>query len=83
MRSLVLLLVGIFTVFAPTDAAFGKLPAGTLDELLRPENNDKLMPILTYDVVPGQVLAADVVNLNSATTVFKAGRSRSPWKTER
>ena len=60
---------GPFTVFAPTDAAFGKLPAGTLDELLKPENKDKLTSILTYHVVPGKVLAADVVNLKSAKTV--------------
>ncbi len=60
---------GPFTVFAPTDAAFGKLPAGTLDELLKPENKDKLTAILTYHVVPGKVLAADVVKLESAKTV--------------
>ncbi len=59
---------GPFTVFAPTDAAFGKLPAGTLDELLKPENKDKLTSILTYHVVPGKVLAADVVALKSAKT---------------
>jgi uncharacterized surface protein with fasciclin (FAS1) repeats len=60
---------GPFTVFAPTDAAFGKLPEGTLDELLKPENKDKLTSILTYHVVPGKVLAADVVQLESAKTV--------------
>ena len=60
---------GPFTVFAPTDAAFGKLPAGTLDELLKPENKAKLTAILTYHVVPGKVLAADVVKLKSAKTV--------------
>ena len=60
---------GPFTVFAPTDEAFAKLPAGTLDELLKPENKDKLTSILTYHVVPGKVLAADVVNLDSAKTV--------------
>ena len=59
---------GPFTVFAPTDAAFGKLPEGTLDELLKPENKDKLTSILTYHVVPGKVLAADVVTLKSAKT---------------
>jgi uncharacterized surface protein with fasciclin (FAS1) repeats len=56
-------------VFAPTDAAFAKLPAGTLDELLKPENKDKLTSILTYHVVPGQVMAADVVKLKDAKTV--------------
>jgi len=60
---------GPFTVFAPTDAAFAKLPAGTLDDLLKPENKDKLKAILTYHVVPGKVLAAQVVKLNSAKTV--------------
>jgi uncharacterized surface protein with fasciclin (FAS1) repeats len=51
---------GPFTVFAPTDAAFAKLPAGTIDTLLKPENKDKLVAILTYHVVPAKVLAADV-----------------------
>ena len=59
---------GPFTVFAPTDAAFAKLPAGTLDNLLKPENKAKLA-ILTYHVVPGKVMAADVVKLTSAKTV--------------
>ena len=52
---------GPFTVFAPTDEAFAKLPAGTVDSLLLPENKQKLIAILTYHVVPGEVLAADVV----------------------
>nr|WP_260680633.1 fasciclin domain-containing protein [Thalassotalea sp. PS06] len=60
---------GPFTVFAPTNEAFAKLPEGTVDSLLLPENKDKLVAILTYHVVPGKVLAADVVDLNSATTV--------------
>ena len=60
---------GPFTVFAPTDAAFAKLPAGTVDSLLLPENKAKLVAILTYHVVPGEVLAADVVKLSSADTV--------------
>jgi len=60
---------GPFTVFAPTDEAFAKLPAGTLDDLLKPENKEQLVKILTYHVVPGQVMAADVVTLTSATTV--------------
>ena len=58
-----------FTVFAPTDEAFAKLPAGTLDNLLKPENKDKLRRILTYHVVPGNVVAADVVKVTSAKTV--------------
>jgi uncharacterized surface protein with fasciclin (FAS1) repeats len=60
---------GPFTVFAPTDDAFAKLPAGTVDNLLKPENKDQLVAILTYHVVAGKVPAADVVNLSSATTV--------------
>lgn len=60
---------GPFTVFAPTDEAFAKLPAGTVESLLLPENKDKLVAILTYHVVPGRVAASDVVKLNSATTV--------------
>jgi uncharacterized surface protein with fasciclin (FAS1) repeats len=60
---------GPFTVFAPTDAAFAKLPAGTLDDLLRPENKAKLAAILTYHVVPGQVTAAQASKLPSAKTV--------------
>ena len=60
---------GPFTVFAPTDEAFAKLPAGTLDTLLKPENREKLKRILTYHVVPGRIVAADVVKLHSATAV--------------
>ncbi|MEM8943744.1 MAG: fasciclin domain-containing protein [Planctomycetota bacterium] len=60
---------GPFTVFAPTDEAFGKLPSGTVETLLKPENKQKLIDILTYHVVPGKVLAADVVKINSAKTV--------------
>ena len=60
---------GPFTVFAPTDDAFAKLPAGTLESLLLPENKDQLVAILTYHVVAGKVKAADVVKLDTATTV--------------
>jgi len=60
---------GPFTVFAPTDEAFAKLPAGTVEDLLKPENKSKLQAILTYHVVAGKVMAADVVKLNSAKTV--------------
>jgi len=60
---------GPFTVFAPTDQAFGKLPHGTVESLLEPANRDKLRAILTYHVVPGKVLAEDVVKLSSAKTV--------------
>ncbi len=60
---------GPFTVFAPTDAAFAKLPAGTVENLLKPENRDKLTAILTYHVVPGKVMASSVAGMDSATTV--------------
>ncbi|HEY2017214.1 MAG TPA: fasciclin domain-containing protein [Bryobacteraceae bacterium] len=60
---------GPFTVFAPTDAAFAKLPPGTLESLLRPENRAKLQSILTYHVVAGKVMSGDVVKLHSAKTV--------------
>ncbi len=60
---------GPFTVFAPTNAAFAKLPAGTLESLLKPENKETLKGILLYHVVAGKVTAADVVKLTEATTV--------------
>src|ERR1700759_4596143 len=60
---------GPFTVFAPTDAAFAKLPAGTVNNLLKPENKPQLVAILTYHVVPGTVMAADVTKLTEAKTV--------------
>ncbi len=60
---------GPFTVFAPTDEAFAKLPEGTIETLLKPENRDQLVAILTYHVVPGKVAAADVVKLDEAATV--------------
>jgi len=60
---------GPFTVFAPTDEAFAKLPAGTLEALLKPENKSKLQRILTSHVVAGKVMAADVAKTNSAKTV--------------
>lgn len=60
---------GPFTVFAPTDAAFAALPAGTVDDLLKPENKDKLVDILTYHVVPGKVMSTDLSDDMTATTV--------------
>jgi len=60
---------GPFTVFAPTNDAFAKLPEGTVESLLKPENKEKLISILTYHVVPGKVMAKDVVGLSSAKTV--------------
>jgi uncharacterized surface protein with fasciclin (FAS1) repeats len=59
---------GPFTVFAPTDEAFAKLPAGTVETLLKPENKEKLKEILLLHVVPGNVYAADVVKLTEAKT---------------
>ena len=61
---------GPFTVFAPTDEAFAALPEGTLETLLQPENKQQLTDILLYHVVPGKVMAADVVGLTSAPTVL-------------
>lgn len=58
---------GPFTVFAPTDEAFAKLPTGTVDDLLKPENKAKLAGILTYHVVPGKVMAADVRTMKTKT----------------
>ncbi len=60
---------GPFTVFAPTDAAFAKLPAGTIENLLKPENKARLTAILTYHVVPGVAPSTDVVKLDEAKTV--------------
>ena len=60
---------GPFTVFAPTDDAFAKLPAGTVENLLKPENKSKLQAILTYHVVPGKVMSSDAAMLSSAKTV--------------
>ena len=60
---------GPFTVFAPTDAAFAKLPAGTVEDLLKPENKAKLTAVLTYHVVAGKVTSKEVVTLSSAKTV--------------
>ncbi len=60
---------GPFTVFAPTDEAFASLPAGTVDDLLKPENKDKLTAILTYHVVPGKVMSTDLTDDMMAKTV--------------
>ena len=60
---------GPFTVFAPTDKAFAKLPAGTVENLLKPENKQKLTEILTYHVVAGKVMAADVAGIDEAKSV--------------
>jgi len=60
---------GPFTVFAPTDDAFAKLPPGTLESLLKPENKAQLVAILTYHVVPGRLMASDVAKAHELTTV--------------
>src|SRR5690349_11245082 len=60
---------GPFTVFAPTDEAFAKLPAGTVEDLLKPENKEKLTAILTYHVVPAKAMAKDVAGMPGAKTV--------------
>lgn len=60
---------GPFTVFAPTDEAFAKLPKAALNDLLKPENKEKLQSILTYHVVPGKVLAGDLLKVSKASTV--------------
>jgi uncharacterized surface protein with fasciclin (FAS1) repeats len=60
---------GPYTVFAPTDEAFARLPAATLNDLLKPENKKQLQRILTYHVVPGRVTASEVVKLSTATAV--------------
>ena len=60
---------GPFTVFAPTDAAFAALPAGTVEDLLKPENKDKLVAVLTYHVVAGKVMSTDLTEGMTAATV--------------
>lgn len=62
---------GPFTVFAPTDEAFAKLPKGTVEDLLKPENKSKLIDILTYHVVSGKVMAKTAVTLDKATALNK------------
>lgn len=62
---------GPFTAFAPTDAAFKKLPKGTLASLLKPKNKDKLVKILTYHIVPGKVMAADIAGKTMAVATVE------------
>jgi uncharacterized surface protein with fasciclin (FAS1) repeats len=64
---------GPFTVFAPTDEAFAKLPKGTVEDLLKPENKDKLAKILTYHVVPGKVMAADIKGKKTNVKTVEGG----------
>lgn len=62
---------GPFTVFAPTDEAFAKLPAGTVENLLKPENKDQLVAVLTYHVIPGKVMAADIAGKEMETATVQ------------
>jgi len=64
---------GPFTVFAPTDAAFAKLPEGTVESLLKPENRDKLVAILTYHVVPGKVMSGDIAGKTMEVKTVQGG----------
>ena len=65
---------GPFTVFAPTDEAFAKLPAGTVESLLRPENKDKLVAVLTYHVVPGKIMSADIAGKTAMVETVQGGK---------
>lgn len=65
---------GPFTVFAPTDEAFAKLPAGTVEDLLKPENKDKLVAVLTYHVVPGKVMSSDVAGKKMSVATAQGGK---------
>ncbi len=65
---------GPFTVFAPTDEAFAKLPAGTVEDLLRPENRDKLVQVLTYHVVPGFVTSTDIKSKQVYAETVEGGK---------
>lgn len=62
---------GPFTVFAPTNDAFAKLPAGTVENLLKPENKDQLVAVLTYHVLPGKVMAADIAGKELSTATVQ------------
>lgn len=67
---------GPFTVFAPTDEAFAKLPAGTVEDLLKPENKDKLIAVLTYHVVPGKVMAADIAGKETMAKTVQGSEAK-------
>lgn len=64
---------GPFTVFAPTNAAFAKLPEGTLDELIRPENRSRLQAVLTYHVLPGKVMSSDIAGERLSPATVQGG----------
>ncbi|MEM7224664.1 MAG: fasciclin domain-containing protein [Pseudomonadota bacterium] len=65
---------GPFTVFAPTDEAFGKLPPGTVENLLKPENKDQLVAVLTYHVVPGKIMSADIAGKTASVTTVEGSQ---------
>ena len=65
---------GPFTVFAPTDEAFAKLPAGTVEDLLKPENKDQLVAVLTYHVVPGKIMSGDVAGTTAMVETVQGGK---------
>ncbi len=65
---------GPFTVFAPTDEAFAKLPAGTVEDLLKPENKDQLVAVLTYHVVPGKIMSGDIAGNTAMVETVQGGK---------
>jgi len=65
---------GPFTVFAPTDEAFAKLPEGTVENLLKPENKDQLIAVLTYHVVPGKVMSSDIAGKKAEVASVQGGK---------
>ena len=64
---------GPYTVFAPTDDAFAKLPAGTVENLLKPENKEQLVAVLTYHVVPGKVMSSDIAGKTAKVATVEGG----------
>ena len=65
---------GPFTLFAPTDAAFEKLPEGTVEDLLKPENKDKLVAVLTYHVVPGKIMSGDIAGKSTEVETVQGSK---------
>jgi uncharacterized surface protein with fasciclin (FAS1) repeats len=65
---------GPYTVFAPTDDAFAKLPAGTVENLLKPENKEQLVAVLTYHVVPGKVMSSDIAGKTAKVATVEGGK---------
>ena len=65
---------GPYTVFAPTDEAFAKLPAGTVEDLLKPENKEQLVAVLTYHVVPGKIMSGDIAGKTAMVKTVQGGK---------